>query len=148
MNDQRANRIISNAFALLVDACGGCCEASVPAGVDKSYLSKCADPKYTELPNAKIILRLESYCGVPVYSREMAKRDLREPGGNVLAAAINCAKEAAEIAPEALEALRDGSLSINEIDRVQREAVEAQQALDSLFQALEGARQKHEREAA
>lgn len=148
MNDQQINRIVSAAFKRLIEECGGPEEASSACGLSAGFLSKCGSPRYGELPGAKAIFKLEAYCGSPVFSKEMALRDLREPGGCIVSAAVRFAREAADIPPETLQAIRDGECTINQLNRIEREAREAADALDALFGAIEGARRKHEEEAA
>lgn len=147
MNDTQINRIISAAFKRLVDECGGLEEASAACGLSAGFLSKCGSPRYGELPNTKTVFKLQEYCGVPVYSSEMAKRGLREPGGCIMTAAIRAAKEAADIPPETLAAIKNGECTINQLNTIEREAREASDALDTLFGAIEGARRKHEEKA-
>jgi hypothetical protein len=119
---------IKTAFQALVKAIGTLDAASVICGVSTTTIHRYGDisPDNDHLPPLRVVMLLEAACGRPIVTSAMASRTGHDLVPTVEREAANCinklvaemSRTGGNLNAEFIEASADGSLSVNEIKRL------------------------------
>ncbi|WP_420478262.1 hypothetical protein [Brevundimonas sp. FT23028] len=134
----------------LVDACGGLEEAANACRVRKSALSGYQNPEDPSTMPADVMDALEEYAGQgPTYSGAIAERRMFpvKVTGCLKELAFDLAQESMDVVTAVREALADGNLSANDLDRIASAEREAEEALERV-RAVRRSAENQDRRAA
>ena len=134
----------------LIDACGGLEEAANACRVRKSALSGYQNPEDPSTMPADVMDALEEYAGQgPTYSGAIAERRMfpAKVTGCLKELAFDLAQESMDVVTAVRDAMADGSLSANDLDRIASAERDAEQALEAV-RALRRATENQDRRAA
>lgn len=134
----------------LIDACGGLAEAAEACRVRKSALSGYQTPEDPSTMPADVMDALEEYAGQgPTYSGAIAERRMFpvKVTGCLKELAFDLAQESMDVVSAVREAMADGKLSPNDLDRIASAEREAEEALERV-RAVRRAAENQDRRAA
>lgn len=134
----------------LIDGCGGLEEAATACRVRKSALSGYQNPEDPSTMPADVMDALEEYAGQgPTYSGAIAERRMfpAKVTGCLKELAFDLAQESMDVVTAVRDAMADGKLSPNDLDRIASAERDAEQALEAV-RALRRATENQVRRAA